>query len=87
MADPAARRIVLTLYSRAWCHLCDDMLAGLQDLQARQPFGLEIVDVDSRDSLEQRFGELVPVLMHGDRELCHYHLDAAAVTDYLLKIR
>jgi hypothetical protein len=33
-------RITLTLYSRSWCHLCDDMLAGLQILQARQPFEL-----------------------------------------------
>lgn len=77
----------LTLYSRTWCHLCDDMLSGLQLLQAGQPFELTIIDVDSDPSLERRFGELVPVLMHGDRELCHYHLDTPAVTDYLLKIR
>lgn len=85
MADPAA--ITLTLYSRTWCHLCDDMLAGLQILQVRQPFELNIVDVDSQPTLEQRFGEFVPVLMHGERELCHYHLDAAAVTDYLRDFR
>jgi len=63
------------------------MLAGLQILQARQPFELNIVDVDSQPALEQRFGEFVPVLMHGERELCHYHLDAAAVTDYLRDFR
>lgn len=85
MADSGA--ITLTLYSRAWCHLCDDMLAGLQILQVRQPFKLNIVDVDSQPTLEQRFGEFVPVLMHGERELCHYHLDAAAVTDYLRDFR
>ncbi len=77
----------LTLYSRTWCHLCDDMLTGLQLLQAGQPFELDVIDVDSDPALEQRFGEWVPVLMHGDRELCHYHLNSAAVTDYLLKIR
>ena len=85
MADSGA--VTLTLYSRTWCHLCDDMLAGLQILQARQPFELDIVDVDSQPALEQRFGEFVPVLMHGERELCHYHLDAAAVTDYLRDFR
>ncbi|MBY0269573.1 MAG: glutaredoxin family protein [Burkholderiales bacterium] len=85
MADSG--RITLTLYSRSWCHLCDDMLAGLRVLQARQPFGLNIVDVDSQPALERRFGEFVPVLMHGERELCHYHLDAAAVTDYLRDFR
>jgi hypothetical protein len=85
MADSAA--ITLTLYSRSWCHLCDDMLAGLQILQARQFFELHIVDVDSQPALEQRFGEFVPVLMHGERELCHYHLDTAAFTDYLRDFR
>ncbi len=85
MADSG--RITLTLYSRTWCHLCDDMLAGLQVLQARQPFQLRIVDVDSQPALEQRFGEWVPVLMHGERELCHYHLDATVVTDYLRDFR
>jgi hypothetical protein len=77
----------LTLYSRTWCHLCDDMLSGLRQLQAGQPFGLTVIDVDSDAALERRFGEYVPVLMHGERELCHYHLDIPAVTDYLLKIR
>jgi len=63
MADPGG--ITLTLYSRSWCHLCDDMLAGLQILRARQPFELNIVDVDSLPALEHHFGEWVPVLMHG----------------------
>jgi len=82
-----AGRLVLTLYSRAWCHLCEEMLAGLQELQARRPFELEVVDIDTRPALELRFGEIVPVLMHGERELCHYRLDAATVTDYLLNFR
>lgn len=77
----------LTLYSRTWCHLCEDMLTGLQQLRAGQPFDLVVIDVDGDPALEQRFGEWVPVLMHGDRELCHYHLDSAAITDYLQKIR
>ncbi len=77
----------LTLYSRTWCHLCDDMLSGLHGLQAGQSFELTVIDVDSDPALERRFGELVPVLMHGDCELCHYHLDVPLVTEYLRKIR
>jgi hypothetical protein len=36
----------------------------------------EEIDVDSDPALEERFGELVPVLTdpHGN-ELCHYRLD------------
>ena len=78
--------IELTVYSRAYCHLCDEMIAGLHGLQARFHFRLNIVDVDSDASLEARFGEHVPVLMHADRELCRHALATAAVTDYLAKI-
>lgn len=77
----------LTLYGRTYCHLCDDMLRGLQDLQSAIAFEVAVIDVDSDPRLEARFGEWVPVLMHGEHELCHYHLDTAAVTDYLRKIR
>ena len=83
-ADAGAPR--LTVYSRTYCHLCDDMIAGLQVLQARHRFDFSIVDVDSEPQLEARYGELVPVLMHGERELCHYHLDAPVVTAYLAQI-
>ncbi|MGE5526264.1 MAG: glutaredoxin family protein [Rhodospirillaceae bacterium] len=76
----------LTVYSRIYCHLCDDMIAGLRALQACHRFEMEVVDVDSDPQLEARYGELVPVLMHGQRELCHYHLDASGVTAYLAQI-
>jgi hypothetical protein len=77
----------LTLYGRSWCHLCDDMLAALRALETGQRFLVSVVDVDSDSALEQRFGDKVPVLMHGDRELCHYHLDIRAVTEYLRDFR
>ncbi|MBM3374330.1 MAG: glutaredoxin family protein [Betaproteobacteria bacterium] len=82
-----AAALALTLYGRSWCHLCEDMLAALEPLRGEFGFTLDVVDVDSNPQLETRFGERVPVLVHGERELCHYHLDTVAVTDYLLKIR
>ena len=62
------------------------MIAGLHELQARFSFQLDIVDVDSDPALEARYGERVPVLVGSAGELCHYHLDAAKVNDYLSKI-
>jgi hypothetical protein len=77
----------LTLYGRSYCHLCDEMIAGLRGLQAGFRFKLDVVDVDSDPALERRFGERVPVLVHDGQELCHYRLDTAAVTALLPKIR
>jgi thioredoxin reductase (NADPH) len=55
------------------------MLQALRGLQSRLRFELTLVDVDRDPDLRQRYDEWVPVLCHGDRELCHYHLDEQAV--------
>ncbi len=62
------------------------MIAGLRELQAGDRFELEIIDVDSDPALEARYGELVPVLVGSEGELCHYHLNAGKVNDYLSQI-
>ena len=75
--------VSLQLYSRSYCHLCDDMLAALKPLQDEFEFTVEVFDVDADPALEARFDELVPVLEAEGRELCHYFLDVAAVRTYL----
>jgi len=77
----------LTLYGRAYCHLCDEMLAALEEMRGDFGFIVDLVDVDRDAALEQRYGTLVPVLTHAGAELCHYHLDTAKVRAYLVKIR
>ncbi|MGY6160578.1 glutaredoxin family protein [Paraburkholderia strydomiana] len=73
----------LTLYSRAWCHLCDDMRAALEPLLAEFGVQIEVIDVDSDPSLEARYNELVPVLLCDGIELCHYRLDESRVREAL----
>lgn len=85
MADAAAG--ALTLYGRRYCHLCDDMAAALAPLAREHAVAVVFVDVDADPALEARFGERVPVLAHGDRELCHYFLDLERVRAYLAEIR
>jgi thiol-disulfide isomerase/thioredoxin len=71
-----------TLYSRSYCHLCQDMLDALNALQTpAHPFTVEVIDVDADEALVARFDELVPVLFASldQPELCHYFLDESAV--------
>ena len=78
--------IPFTLYSRSYCHLCEDMLVALQALaQPGQRFEVAVIDVDADPALVERFDELVPVLFGrlGEPELCHYFLDEAAVRRYI----
>ena len=78
---------VLTVYGREYCHLCHDMVAALEALRPVHGFDLVVIDVDENEALERRFGERVPVLLAGERELCHYFLDPAALDAYLAEIR
>ncbi len=80
------RPATLKVYSRSYCHLCDDMIAALKALQATTPFEMEIIDVDGDPVLDARYGNLVPVLVASGVELCHYLLDARKVNEYLSKI-
>jgi hypothetical protein len=76
-----------TVLSRDYCHLCEVLLAGLRQLQARQPFEIEVVDVDSRPELEARWGDKVPVVLDGEIEVCHYYLDPQAVGARLARMK
>ena len=48
---------------------------------------VELIDVDENPLLEKKYGEYVPVLLHGDVELCRYVLDVGKVRDYLRFLR
>ncbi len=42
------------------------------------------IDIDDDPALEERFGDLVPVLASPvGREICHYQLDQSALDAYL----
>ncbi|APA84250.1 glutaredoxin family protein [Paraburkholderia sprentiae WSM5005] len=69
----------LSLYGRAWCHLCEQMRAALEPLLAEFGAQLKVIDVDSDPLLQARYDELVPVLVCDGVELCHYHFDEARV--------
>lgn len=77
---------MLTVLSREYCHLCHDMIAALKEVQQSKMFEFKVIDVDENPEWEEKYGELVPVLLAGDEEICHYYLDNAALNDYLAKI-
>lgn len=79
--------IELTLISRSYCHLCHDMEMALAPLVAEFGAALSVVDVDADPALEAKYDELVPVLLHGATELCHYFLDEPKTREYLAGIR
>lgn len=77
----------LTVLSREYCHLCEEMLAALKRFQGRYDFEIEVVDVDRNPRLEDKWGDMVPVLLDGDLEVCHYYLDNDAVDARLARMK
>lgn len=76
--------IRFTLYSRSYCHLCEEMLSDLRSLLGSEKSMVSVVDVDDDPSLVALYDEVVPVLIghHADGSdirLCHYHLDSIQV--------
>ncbi|HWV64141.1 MAG TPA: glutaredoxin family protein, partial [Oxalicibacterium sp.] len=43
--------IRFTLYSRVYCHLCNDMLSALSALAIAEPHAIDVVDVDADEAL------------------------------------
>lgn len=76
-------QVQLTLLSRAYCHLCDEMETALRPLLGSTP--LQIIDIDEpgHAGLEAQYGDAVPVLFEGEpatgRELCRHRLDPETV--------
>ncbi|HXE38622.1 MAG TPA: glutaredoxin family protein [Azonexus sp.] len=79
--------IELTVMSRSYCHLCHDMELALAPLAAEFGVAVRVLDVDADPILEAKYDELVPVLLHGENEICHYFLDEPKTREYLAGIR
>ena len=79
--------MTLTVLSRTYCHLCDDLIAALENFRCSRsvkwPFEIKIVDIDQYADLEALYGDKVPVLLDGDVEICHYFLNEDALAVHL----
>lgn len=76
------------IYSRSYCHLCDDLRQALQAWLGGRAADIEMVDVDADAGLVARYDELVPVLMAQQRDgqwlqLCYYFLDESRLQAFI----
>lgn len=87
--------IQFSLYSRSYCHLCDDMLMQLRSHLAsvhsfnmkNLGFTINVIDVDADEGLVARYDELVPVLIAKkadgrEVQICHYFLDVNKLEEF-----
>jgi len=66
---------VVTLYTRQWCHLCDDAKQVLAEARRRARFEYQEVDIDGDDELRRRYNEEVPVIAIDGTKAFKYRVD------------
>ena len=65
------------MVSREGCHLCEQMLEQLAELERSAAIpAVTVVDVDSDPDLVRQFGLKVPVLLLDNSVICHYTLNS-----------
>jgi hypothetical protein len=77
--------IVLTLYSRPGCHLCDEMKAIVKRVAAASstPMRVDEVDISTDAQLEALYGLEIPVLMVDGRKAAKYRVTEGELTRLL----
>jgi len=67
--------VIITLYGRPGCHLCDDALAVLERIRADAPFELRTVSIEDDDALMRAYLERIPVVALDGEEVYDYYVD------------
>lgn len=80
--------IIVTIYIKDGCHLCDKMLLELasiqKDSQGLGRFSVQTRDIEDRQDWNKLYREYVPVLVVNGKEVCHYFLDQQEFEQALL---
>ncbi len=77
--------IDLTLYTRAGCHLCDEMKDAVERASRGISTRFATIDVDSRADLAATFGKEVPVLVVDGTKFAKFRLDPRKLRERLLR--
>jgi len=72
----------LTIYSRAGCHLCDEMKAVVRRVvdSTVAPIAVEEIDISTDPDLEARYGVEIPVLLVDGRKAAKYRITEGELT-------
>ena len=69
----------VVLYSKPGCHLCDDVKAIIERVQAsvKQPFDFEICNIEDDAAQFAAYQYAIPVVMVNNVEIARYRLSEA----------
>lgn len=79
MIGRAAQLATIQVYSRPGCHLCEVLVEALLPL-IRGRLELEVLNIDTCEKWQRRYGLRIPVVFFNGTEICRYTLDKAAIS-------
>lgn len=71
--------MIVRLYTRAGCHLCEIAEAALAAVADEFPHRLETIDIDRDDAARERYRLVIPVVVIDDCYRLVTHIDEASL--------
>ena len=71
--------MIVTLYTKEGCDLCEEAEETLRRLQKLIQFETKLVYIEDDEELYERYGERVPVVTVGGQEIASAPIDEAAL--------
>ncbi|HEX2398304.1 MAG TPA: glutaredoxin family protein [Solirubrobacteraceae bacterium] len=78
--------VVVTLYGKDDCHLCEDARAVLERVRGDHPFELVERDITTDDSLHRAYLERIPVVVIDGEEAFELFVDEAELRGRLARV-
>ncbi len=76
----------VTVYTQPGCHLCEEAIRTLTQLQAQTPFMLEEVNIQHDPALLAEYGEQIPVVLLNGEFLFEYTVDEDKLQEELKEV-
>ena len=77
--------MIVTLYTKEDCGLCEEAASMLRRLQQRIRFEIEYVDVEADQAAAERYGQRIPVIVIDGVEVAAPPLDEQRLAAALLR--
>jgi len=74
---------VLIVYYREGCHLCEQVVASLFQLQEELGYKVKQIDIDTDPILRERYDVDVPVVTYLDEVVFYHFFDKTALIEAL----
>jgi glutaredoxin len=78
--------VVLTLYGKPGCHLCEEAREAVRAASAGRAVELVEVDITLDPAVERDFRERIPVLTLAGEELFEFYVDQDALRERLDRV-